>query len=450
MMNNTNEELFEKAPVPRAILTMAIPSMISMLVTVIYNMADTFFIGQTGDAMQVAAVSLANPIFLIFTAFGNLYGIGGTSVISRALGEKRPQRARHTSAFCCYAALGTGVLIGIVLLIWTDGIVSLIGGSADTAGFAGDYLRYLAVGGPFIIFSLCFGNIVRSEGAARTAMAGNLIGTITNIILDPVFILAFGWGVKGAAVATVIGNTCAALFYLSYFLRKKSSLSIRPRDFMAGDKIATGVIAIGIPASLNTAMMSVAHILMNVVLAKYGDIPVAAMGIALRTNMIVVMLQMGLCMSIQPLIGYAYGSNNRKRLMQVFRTTLAFTVILGIILTGIMIFARRTVVGAFIDDEEVIEIGIRMVVALQLSGPFIGILFTCTSTIQAMGKALPSLFLTFCRQGLVLFPLIFIFDRFIGMDGVIYAQPIADYVSIVIAVIICMVLFRRMRTPISS
>lgn len=327
--------------------------------------------------------------------------------------------------------------------LW-GGILKLIGASANTMEYADQYLTIIALGGPFIIFATAFGNILRGEGAARESMIGNLIGTVVNIVLDPIMILTFGWGVSGAALATVIGNMAASLFYLMHFLRKKSSLSIHPRDFRMGNHIAFGVASIGIPASLNNILMSCANIILNLALAGYGDTPVAAMGVAMKSNMLVVLLQIGLCAGIQPLIGYNYGARNKKRLMQVFRFTGICSVIMGTVLTLLMMVARRTLIQIFINDPAVISYGIEMVIALQLSGPFIGILFLCINTIQGMGKAFPSLVLTICRQGLIFVPLIFILNHLFGLDGVIYAQPAADYLSIGIGIAICLWLFKSM------
>ena len=313
----TNTDLFEKVPVPKAVATMAVPTMISMLVVVIYNMADTFFIGQTQDPLQVAAVSLATPVFMIFMALGNLFGIGGSSAISRALGEKHKERAWHISSFCCYGALGLGVIVAIFSVLGMEVILRLIGASENTIGFARKYLLIISIGAPTILFSTAFANILRGEGAARESMVGNLLGTIVNIVLDPVMILMLGWGVTGAALATIIGNIAACLFYLQYFLRKKSTLTISLKYFKIGGGIARGVVAIGIPASLNNILMSFANIVLNQALVGYGDTPVAAMGVALKSNMLVVLLQIGLCVGIQPLIGYNYGAGNKKRLMQV-------------------------------------------------------------------------------------------------------------------------------------
>ncbi len=439
-----NTQLFEHAPVSKAVAVMAVPTMISMLVVVIYNMADTFFIGQTGDPMQVAAVSLATPVFMVFMALGNLFGIGGSSAISRALGEKKTERARNISSFCCYGSLGLGIVMALIFLVGMNGILKLIGASENTIDYARDYLTYIAFGGPFIMFGTAFGNILRGEGAAKESMIGNMIGTVTNIVLDPIMILAFGWGVVGAAVATVIGNMAASGFYLLYFLRKKSSLSIRLKDFKVSQRIGASVMSIGIPASMNNILMSCANIVLNQVLIGYGDTPVAAMGVAMKSNMLVVLLQIGLCAGIQPLIGYNYGARNKKRLMQVFRFTGMCAVALGTALTVIMVIARQAVIQAFINDGEVIAYGIQMVIALQLSGPVLGILFLCINTIQGMGKAIPSLVLTVCRQGLIFIPSIYILNGIFGLEGAIYAQPVADFISIVLSLCICLSIFRKM------
>ena len=215
---NNNNEIFENAPVGKAVARMAVPTIISMLVVVIYNMADTFFIGQTGDAMQVAAVSISAPVFTILMAFGNLFGIGGSSAIARALGAKKLERAKQISAFCCYASIGIGVFIMIFCLLGMSKILGMIGASENTVDFAREYVTIIAMSGPFIIFSFAFCNILRGEGASRQAMVGNMIGTVTNIVLDPVLILGFGMGVLGAAVATMIGNILACVYYVSFFV----------------------------------------------------------------------------------------------------------------------------------------------------------------------------------------------------------------------------------------
>lgn len=438
-----NKELFENEPVSKAVAKMAIPTIITMLVVVIYNMADTFFIGQTGDAMKVAAVSLATPVFMVFMALGNLFGIGGSSAIARALGAGKMERAKKICAFCAYGSLGVGVVMFVLYLAGMNGILRLIGATDNTIGYAREYLTIVAVGGPFIMFGTAFGNILRGEGAAKESMIGNLIGTVTNIVLDPIMILGMGMGVAGAALATIIGNMAACVFYVAFFLRKKSILSISPRFFSMADGIPVDVVKIGVPASLNNILMSASNIVLNNALIQYGDTPVAAMGVALKTNMLVVLLQIGLCAGIQPLIGYNYGAKNYKRLNKIFRFTAMCAIIMGTILTVVIFFAKTYMIKAFINDADVIAIGTKMVMALQLSGPVIGLLFLAINTIQGMGKAIPSLVLTICRQGLMFIPMIYILNAAFQLDGVIYAQAVADFGSIILGIVLCLLILRK-------
>ena len=327
-MSKNNDTVFRDAPIPKAVAQMAVPTMLSMLVVVLYNMVDTFFVGQTGDANQVAAVSVATPVFLILMALGNMFGIGGSSLISRLLGAGEGGRAKQACAFCCYGSLALGVVMIFVFLAAMPFILSVIGTSANTVGYARDYLFWISLGAPFIIFANAFCNLIRGEGAATASMVGNMIGTVVNIILDPIMILSLDWGVAGAAIATVIGNICACVFYLCYFLRGRTVLSIRPRDFAVRGVIGS-VVAIGLPASLNNILMSLTNILLNNFLAAYGDNAVAGMGVAMKANMLVVFVQLGLAMGVQPLIGYAYGAVNIKRLRGVVNFSVVCTTVMA-------------------------------------------------------------------------------------------------------------------------
>ena len=239
-----NTKVFEDYSVPKAVCTMALPSMLSMLINIVYNLADTFFVGQTGDSNQVAAVSVSMPLFLLFIAMGNLFGVGGCAFISRSLGEGKKDRVKTISAFCIYSAIGVGVLIGAIFLIFKNQILMLVGASENTVGLAADYLKWVAIGAPSIVLAITSSNLVRGEGAAKESMIGSVIGQITNIILDPIFILHTGdklfgitmpfgldMGVAGAAIATVIGNIVTVIYFLIYFLKGKSILSITPARF---------------------------------------------------------------------------------------------------------------------------------------------------------------------------------------------------------------------------
>ncbi|MCR5650214.1 MAG: hypothetical protein K6F86_03435 [Lachnospiraceae bacterium] len=203
-------EIFSSAPVAKAVLQNALPAMAAMLMILIYNLADTFFIGQTHDALMVAAVSLATPVFLIFLTPGTLFGIGGTSVISRALGEGDKLKAKRACSFCFWGFVAVGLALTVLIFIFIDPILKLAGASPDTYAYAKDYLGIVAAAGPLVIISNCYGNVVRTEGESGKAMFGLLLGNLVNVVLDPVFILALGMNVKGAAIATVIGNIAGA------------------------------------------------------------------------------------------------------------------------------------------------------------------------------------------------------------------------------------------------
>lgn len=438
------QDIFEKSSVPKAVAVMALPTVFSMLVTIFYNMADTFFVGQTGDANQVAAVSLATPVFMLLMAVGNIFGIGGSSMIARLLGQGEKERIKRVSAFCFYGCIAAGIVMMLIFLIGMQPILSAIGCSSKTHDFAQSYLSYIAYGAIFVVLSTAFGNVVRGEGAATTAMIGMMLGTVVNIVLDPVMILMLDMGVAGAAIATIIGNICSVVFYIIYFMRGKSLLSISPKHLQIRNGIMTGVCSIGLPASINNVLMSTSNIIMNNFLASYGDNEVAAMGVATKANMLVILVQIGLGTGIQPLIGYNYGSGNHKRLKKIMRFGMLCNVIFGVTITALYFLFSDPIIRIFIDNEAVITPGVDMLKAIMLSGPFIGILFVFNFTFQAIGKAIPSLILSLSRQGLIFFPVLLLFNRLFGLSGIVYSQPIADFVSIFLALAMFLVINREM------
>ncbi len=439
-----NIDIFEKDPIPKAVAKLAIPTVLSMLITVFYNMVDTFFVGQLGDPNKVAAVSIATPVFLLLMAIGNIFGIGGSTFLSRALGEKQMKRVRHISSFCFYGCIISGLLGGFIFLLWMTPILKASGASKFTLNDACKYLKMIAYGAPFIVLSTAFNNLVRGEGSAKTSMAGMMTGTIANIILDPIFILPsfsfgsitiplLGLGVQGAATATVLGNLISFIFFFVIILSGKSILSLNYKDFKIAGGIFAGVIAIGLPASLNNVLMSTSNIIMNKLLAHYGDISVASMGIAMKANMLVIFIQIGLAAGVQPIIAYNYGAHNYTRMKSTMYFTMIVNVILGTILTALYMVFAGNIVNLFINNEEVVKVGTIMLRALMISNPFLGIMFVFEFSFQAMGKATQSLILAVSRQGFVFIPMLFIGRLLAGENGIIYAQPVADIAALFIS-----------------
>lgn len=432
---NAENELMARMKVSKAVATMAIPSVISSLVTVVYNMADTFFVGQTGDPLQVAAVSLTNPIFILFMAVANMFGMGGSAVASMALGEQNQKRMKQVSTFITYASLAVGILFALVLVGFMQPILSIFGANEEIYALACGYVFHISYGAPFIIWSAAASFVVRSEGASKEAMIGSMIGTIANIVLDPVLISGFHLGAAGAAVATTLGNILASLYYLWYFVKKINNFSIGIRNFTCRYGIFSGICSCGLPTAIFSTLMSVSTIVLNQILVAYGNAPVAAIGIVFKANMFITFLQMGLANGVQPLLGYNFGSGDKKRFQDIAAYTKKCCIVIGILATLLFFVFRRQIIGLFIQDEEVIMYGVRMLIAYMLSGPVIGILFMNMNCMQSVGKAFWATILSVLRQGVLLIPLLFLLNALGGLTGVIYGQALTDYIAVILSVL---------------
>ena len=434
MEENKSLEVFAKAPIRKAVLQNALPAMAAMLMVLVYNLADTFFIGQTHDDLQVAAVSLATPVFLLFMSVGTVFGIGGTSVISRALGEGRNDYAKKVCSFCMWSCVGVGVLMSALFLLFMDPILSLIGASAETWAYAKTYLTIVSCSGPFVLIANCYSNIIRAEGQSGKAMMGQLLGNLLNVILDPIMILALHWNITGAAIATVIGNVVGAGYYILYFLKGESTLSIRLRDFSVKDKVASGVFAIGIPAALGNLLMSISSILMNSQMAKYGDMAVAGVGVAMKVTMMTGMVCIGLGQGVQPLLGYCVGSRNWPRYKSALRFSLQFAFALSVVLTALCYLFTGQIVSAFLTDTAAYDYGFAFSRILLCTSFLFGVFYVLTNALQACGAATESFIVNISRQGLIYIPAMFLLGSIFHETGLIWAQPVADVLSFLLAI----------------
>ncbi len=432
-MQDRNDELFTAAPIPKAFMTLCLPVVLGMVVNLLYNMVDTYFVGQLNDPNQMAAVSLCAPVFVILMGLGNIFGIGGSSVISRLMGEKKHERVRAASACCFWGAILLAVIVGAVLLALLPRLLPLLGASEHTEGFTSQYLVWIIGGAPLILVSFTLMNILRCDGAARQSMVGNMLGSAVNIVLDPILIHALGMGVRGAAIATVAGYLVTVGYYIHYVLSGRGGLSIALRDARPDAEIVSGVLAIGAPASITNVLSSVSNVFLNNLLLAYGDSAIAAMGIALKINQIVALTQVGFAAGLPPIIGYNYGAKNVVRLRSVMRAACGFMLALGTALTVAVYALAPAAVRAFMDVEGIVGPGTQMLRALMLCGPFLGVLFVLTNFFQATGKALPAMLLSLCRQGLVFLAVLTAMNALWGWNGIVYAQPVADYVTLAIA-----------------
>lgn len=450
MNESKSMEVFHNAPVSQAVLKNAIPAMAAMLMVLVYNLADTFFIGQTHDALQVAAVSLATPVFLLFMAVGTVFGIGGTSVISRAMGEKKYEYAKKVCSFCMWSCIIVGIIMSALFWIFMNQILSWVGASADTWNMAKSYLTIVTCSGPFVLISNCYSNVIRAEGESGKAMMGQLIGNLLNVVLDPIMILGFGWNIEGAAIATVIGNVAGAGYYILYFLRGKSALSIKLKNFTVKEGVCRSVLVIGIPASLGSLLMSVSQIIINSQMAGYGDMALAGMGVAMKVVMITGMVSMGLGQGIQPLLGYCVGAGLWERFKKVLKFSLSFAFALSIVMTAICYLFTNQIVSAFLTDMDAFDYAVQFARILLTTSSLFGVFYVLINSLQAMGAASASLVINLSRQGIIYIPALFILKAAFGITGLAWAQPVADLLSLGLAAILYVLTIKKMRNKQNS
>ncbi len=439
-------DLFESAPVPRAYLKLAVPVVLSMVLSVVYNMVDTWFIALTGNTHLVAGVSLCSPIFVLSVAMGDIWGLGGSSLMSRLLGKKQDAEAGHVSAFCMYAAFGTGLIFMLALLIFRGPVLLLLGANEASLPYASDYFTCIALGTPFIILSMIPNNQLRTEGLASMGMWGAIAGSVANIILDPLFIFTFGMGAAGAALATVLSNVLSCALYAMIIHKKCRVVSLDLHKVRHGAASTGEVLRIGIPASVTNIMSSLSMMITNRALEPFGNANIAAMGIAMKINMLCLMTLIGFAFGGQPLFGYSYG----KRDMQRFRRTLHFAYLLetglGACFAIFLFLTAPFLMHCFLDDAEVISAGIRMLRFMQLSSVLVGVPLAATCACQAAGHAFPALVLSLSRQGILFFAAIALLPVWLGFTGILLAQPLADFLTGLLAFFIAAALFRETKS----
>lgn len=446
-----NKAVFEDMPVWKALATLAVPTIISQLITMIYNLADTFFIGQTGDPLKVAAATVSFVLLFMMSAWANLFGVGGGSLISRLLGEKRPEEAKKVSALSFYGALITGGLYSLVVFLFMDPVLYLIGASENTIVYAREYaLWVVVVGGLPTTLSMTLAHLLRSEGYAREASFGLGMGGILNIILDPLFmfvILPKGQEVAGAAIATALSNLCTFVYMFITYLKmsRDTCMSADIRGAIDGISHIGEVLSVGLPSAINTLLSCISNSTINSLMTAHGDIKMAAMGVVKKIDMLPMNIGMGLCQGMLPLVAYNYAAGNYKRMRAVSNTARLW----GISFAGICIVAFEIFTGDivrfFIDEPQTLEYGTSFLRIACLATPLMVINVQMNYTFQAMGKGPQSLLLSSCRQGLVNIPLLFILNHFFGMYGIVWTQFIADTITLVISFSLYASVYKKLR-----
>ncbi len=428
----TNEKMIREAPVWKLLLKMSLPMVVVMLMNVVYNMADVFFIGQTGDSAQVAAVSLAGPVFSILSGFHVLLGSGACTAIAIALGQGEKKKVKQYMSFAFWTALVLGAAAGAAVLFFTDPLLSLLGANEETAEFTRAYLRILALGTPVTMIGGVLGNAIRADGSAAAPMLFSIGGNLLNIVLDFLFVLVFRWGTGGAALATVFGNLFSLVCVL-LLLRRKKAYSVSPKYFSLRPEISLRVISLGLPMAAGIVLQGCSGMFGNQLLVKYGNTAVAASNVAGKAGMLIGMVLMGICMGIQPAISYTFGAGDRNRVRKIVGGTGLLTVALSAGMAAAFFFGRDGFMAAFLNDPQVVELGRFMMLASLLTAPVTAVYQLCSTYLQGTGKVSFATVVSLMRQGLVYVPALYLMELALGLNGVIFAGAAADLLSTVAA-----------------
>ena len=449
-MNDSDKQLlFEKMPIPGAVARLVVPTIMGSLVMILYNLADTYFVGYLNDPVQNAAVTLAAPLLLAFNAVNNLFGVGSSSMMSRALGLKKYDTVRRSAAFGIYCSVICGLAFSLGYSLLSHSILDLLGADETTVEATRQYLFWtVSLGAAPAITNVVMGYLVRAEGSAINASIGTMSGCFLNIILDPIFIMPWGldMGAAGAGCATFISNCVACLYFFIYVLvkRGRSYVCLKPTMALCGKSVALGTFAVGVPAMVQNLLNVTGMTILNNFTADYGSEAVAAMGIASKVQMVFMYVNLGISNGIMPLVGYNYAARNYGRMRAVSYFSWKTALLLSACFVACFFAFSRTLVGLFIENAHVIELGSAFLKGLSLSLPFMAVDFLGVGMYQACGMGKKSLIFAVMRKIVLEIPALFVLNSLFPMYGLAYAQPFAEFILAFAAVIVVLKIFRSL------
>ena len=445
-MNNQSKKmaLLGSASIPKALLAMGIPTMIGMLVNAFYNLVDAYFVGGLGES-QMGAISVVYPLGQVVVGLGLLFGNGAASYISRLLGRGYKENADAVASTALYSSMSVGAIIIVISILFLHPILKLLGATDSILPYATTYAGIYIVSCIFNVFNVTMNNIVTSEGAAKTTMCALLIGAVLNIALDPLFIYVFDLGVAGAAIATAISQVVSTLVYLTYILQRKSVFHFRIKDCTYTKEVMCEIFKIGIPTLIFQILTSISISLINNAAGDYGDSAIAGMGVVTRLISMVSLSVFGFIKGFQPIAGYSYGAKNFNRLREAIKTSILWSTIFCVLFGVILALFPSAVVSQFTKgDAEMIRIGAASLRANGLSIMLFGFNTVYSSLFLALGKGKEGFILGACRQGICFIPVILLLPTVWGLNGILYAQPIADMLSTVITVFMAIPLHKKL------
>ncbi len=443
-----NDRLFSEMPVRRAVLSLAVPTVISQIITVIYNMADTFFIGQLNDPDQVAAATIAMPAFAALTALSNLFGIGGASKIARCLGKKDSETAKRTAAFSIWTALAAALCYGVIIFLTRPLFLPVLGADSDTYGFCSNYVFWtITVGAVPTVLNAGLAHLVRTEGYAKQAGFGVAFGGILNIVLDPVFIFAFRMEITGAAIATMLSNTAAMIYFFLFLfkIRKKTVITPNPKYYCLTGSIPGDVVVGGLPSFIMMMLGCLSNSVLNRLVTSCSNEAMAGMGIAKKIDMIAFSVAQGMTQGVLPLIAYNYASGDWKRMRKSIQVTLAYTLMIACTATLTLFLFASPITRCFIDNDETVAYGKDFLKVICFTCPSTAVNFMIITVFQATKQKVQPLLLSLLRKGSLDIPLMLILDHFTGIRGVAWATPLADWLALAVSLFLFIPYVRKLR-----
>lgn len=442
-------QLFEQTAVPKAVMTLAVPTILSSLVMVIYNLADTYFVGMMNDSIQNSAVTLAAPVLLAFNAVNNLFGVGSSSMMSRGLGRKDYDTVYRSSAFGFYFSLFSGVMFSVLYTAFQTPLLNVLGADAVTTAATREYLKWTTTFGAVpAILNVVMAHMVRAEGSALHASIGTMSGCLLNVILDPIFILPWGlnMGAAGAGCATFLSNcvACAYFFALLFVKRGQTYVCIRPAMFGFRKDVSLGILAVGIPAAIQNLLNVTGMTVLNNFTASYGADAVAAMGIAQKINMVPLYISMGLGQGVMPLISYNYASRNVSRMKKVLTFSLKISVAFMLVVSAGYYFGAGALITAFMKNPVIVEYGTGLLRGMCLGIPFLCVDFLAIGVFQACGLGKNAFIFAVLRKIILEIPALCILNRLFPLYGLAYAQLTAELILSAAAAIVLVRLFQKL------
>lgn len=441
---NTKLNLLGNAPISKALISLGIPIMIGMLINALYNLADAYFVSGLGES-PMGAISIVFPLGQVVVGLGLMFGNGAASYLSRLLGCEDKNTADTVASTALYSSILIGAILIILTFIFLRPVLMLLGATETIMPYALTYARIYILSCIFNVFNVTMNNIAASEGAAKTTMCALLSGAVINVGLDPLFIYTFHMGVAGAAIATAISQFISSLVYLSYVLRKKSAFTFSIKSFSPTKQIFAEILKIGIPTLTFQLLTSLSIALINRTANGYGDAVIAGMGAVTRITSMGTLVVFGFLKGFQPIAGFSYGAKNFKRLRQSIKISILWSTVFCIIVGLLMILFSAQIISQFANEnEEMILIGQKSLTGNGFSFFLFGFYTVYSSLFLALGKGTAGFILGACRQGICFLPVILLLPELLGMNGILYAQPIADILSAIVTVFMAMNLHKKL------